>query len=280
MTLTCPDALLPDAIDEVVDRNTATDLLQPIDTEAVYLLDGKLPYVVKWITPNAARQHRDKPKRSSTHNPFLPPEPELTLATMGEDHLVVLNKFPVMRRHLLVITRHFEAQTSALTDADFTALAPIIAAHGGLGFYNGGADAGASQDHKHLQWIPDLPPLARVLPQLLGDTEIDLGFRHAFAPLEPGLFEQAGAGARLGAHYRGLLDALRISPERRKLPPYNLLLTRHWMWLVPRSAERWERMSVNALGFAGSLFIKRPEHLPALEAIGLGGVLRAVATPT
>jgi len=37
--------------------------------------------------------------------------------------------------------------------------------------------------------------------------------------------------------------------------PYNLLATRRWMLVVPRRQERYEKISVNALGFAGSLFV-------------------------
>ena len=46
----------------------------------------------------------------------------------------MLNKFPVIDRHLLVVTRQFEDQRAPLDEADFAALATIVGAHGGLGF--------------------------------------------------------------------------------------------------------------------------------------------------
>ena len=76
-------------------------------------------------------------------------------AALGAAHVVVLNKFPVIDRHLLLVTRQFEDQHTPLSHADFDALAAVIAVHGGLGFYNGGRTAGASQAHKHLQWVPE-----------------------------------------------------------------------------------------------------------------------------
>ncbi len=38
--------------------------------------------------------------------------------------------------------------------------------------------------------------------------------------------------------------------------PWNLLVTRRWMLVVPRLCERFEGVAINALGFAGSLFVR------------------------
>jgi ATP adenylyltransferase len=67
-------------------------------------------------------------------------------------------------------------------------------------------------------------------------------------------------------------------PERQR-GPYNLLVTRRWMLLVPRTREHFGSISVNALGFAGSLFVRDDAEMDALRAEGPMGVLRAVATP-
>ena len=66
----------------------------------------------------------------------------------------LLNKYNVVPHHLLIITRHFESQESALTQADFQALWTCLAEYDSLGFYNSGESAGASQPHKHLQTVP------------------------------------------------------------------------------------------------------------------------------
>ncbi|MEO0808078.1 MAG: phosphorylase, partial [Cyanobacteria bacterium J06643_4] len=50
--------------------------------------------------------------------------------------------------------------------------------------------------------------------------------------------------------------------------PYNLLCTRQWMMIVPRSQEKFAGISVNSLGFAGSLLVKNQQTLEALKAIG------------
>jgi ATP adenylyltransferase len=65
----------------------------------------------------------------------------------------------------------------------------------------------------------------------------------------------------------------------RQSAPYNLLIAEDWLLAVPRVAECFGSVSVNALGFAGSLFVKDRERLEAVRAAGPMAVLRAVAGP-
>lgn len=67
------------------------------------------------------------------------------------------------------------------------------------------------------------------------------------------------------------------SAEPRQTGPYNLLATREWMLLVPRSTECFHGISVNALGFAGALLVRDAEQLALLERHGPMTALRAVA---
>ncbi|MFN2646613.1 MAG: phosphorylase, partial [Burkholderiales bacterium] len=64
--------------------------------------------------------------------------------------------------------------------------------------------------------------------------------------------------------------------DERQSAPYNLLATRRWMLLVPRGCERYESISVNALGFAGSLFVRSDVELERVRDAGPMAVLRAV----
>ncbi len=73
-----------------------------------------------------------------------------------------------------------------------------------------------------------------------------------------------------------MIDRAPLDPEK-PLAPYNLLVTREWMLLVPRSRECWARISVNALGFAGSLFVRERRQMHAIKAHGPMNVLRSVA---
>jgi len=267
------------AIDQLESAALASGALQPIATEAMSCEDHGLPFILKWVSGRAQRPTRHKPARGDAANPFAHPEPALTLGPLSPHHVVLLNKFPVMARHLLIVTEAFEAQEQPLTDGDFNALAQVIRANGGLGFYNGGEIAGASQGHKHLQWIPELPPLAAALPALRHAHAAQFDFANAFAPLDAGLWTSPHPGGHLAALYRELAASISLATDIPVMAPYNLLMTRDWMWLVPRRAEHWQGMSINALGFAGSLFVKSPDRLAALRDAGPMNALRAVAAP-
>ena len=71
-----------------------------------------------------------------------------------------------------------------------------------------------------------------------------------------------------------------MNGELHQSAPYNLLVTRRWMLLVPRSAECVEGVSVNALGFAGSLFVRDAAQMEVIKRLGPMTVLqRAAALP-
>ena len=48
------------------------------------------------------------------------------------------------------------------------------------------------------------------------------------------------------------------------------------MMVVPRSQEKYLGISVNSLGFAGSLLVKNEEKLTQLKAVGPLNLLQAV----
>ena len=65
-------------------------------------------------------------------------------------------------------------------------------------------------------------------------------------------------------------------------PSYNVLLTLEHVHVVPRRQETYalaatgERLSVNALGFAGMLLVKSERELEAVRAEGVTRILRGV----
>ncbi|MCG8361947.1 MAG: phosphorylase, partial [Pseudanabaenales cyanobacterium] len=60
---------------------------------------------------------------------------------------------------------------------------------------------------------------------------------------------------------------------------YNLIATRQWMLVVPRSQESYQEISVNSLGFAGSLLVRNIEQMQLLKDIGPMNLLKSVALP-
>jgi ATP adenylyltransferase len=270
----------------------ASRALQPITTDETYLDDAGVRFVVRSVS-SLARKQAQAAAQPAAANPFLPPEPELTVGALSPTHVAVLNKNPVVAHHLLIVTREFAPQEQLLDEADFDALARCLAEIDGLAFYNGGRAAGASQPHKHLQLVP--LPLGGgtwdVPMEALFDTWsarggvlrlLQLPFRHAFSLVEPALFDAPQRTAeRMHELYTLQMAAIGVVPDdaandTQQALPYNLLMTRRWMLAVPRAQEHFGAISINALGFAGSLFVRDQSQMQALREGGPMNALRAV----
>ena len=228
-------------------------------------------------------------QRQTSVNPFLPYEEDLFVADISDTHVCLLNKFNVVEHHLLIVTRELEDQEDLLNVKDFEAMWACMAEFDGLAFYNAGTAAGASQPHKHLQQIP-LPlgggsrrtPLDEILTGAVGEerftTALGLPFVHSVAGVRSltGL-EATEAAETTQSLY---LDMLQAVGRGRTRGPYNLLVTRDWMLLVPRSEEKCGSISVNALGFAGSLLVRDEQELSFVRERGPMTLLQNVAVTT
>jgi ATP adenylyltransferase len=276
----------------------AAGALQPIRTEQTMVEDAGVQFIVRRVSSLERKREEARERelaKESARQPFLPPEPPLTVGEITPTHAGVLNKYPVVEHHLLVVTKRFAPQEEPLDRDDFAALAACLGEVDGLAFYNGGRDAGASQPHKHLQLVP-LPlgagpwgvPMEALFDCWAATGNVSrllrLPFRHAFALLEPALFENRGLAAdRMQELYEEAIEAIgaigegAANDEPRRAAPYNLLVARRWMLAVRRSKEKFGSISVNALGFAGSLFMRDEEEMRRLREAGPMNVLRAVA---
>lgn len=279
----------------------AVGALHSIPTESTVIEQDGIHFLVR-ILANLARKTEAKQRKQQTgiagqdFNPFLPYDRDLFVADLSDTHVCLLNKYNVVDHHLLIITREFEEQETLLTFRDFEALGYCLTEIVGLGFYNSGKLAGASQRHKHLQLVPlPLMPTGENIPiesaftaaiwhDSIAHSPV-LPFRHAMTQLnwDQALSTQQRAQAMLDAYY-SLLTALDLyNPADSMLQgAYNLLVTRNWMLLVPRCQEEFGSIPVNSLGFAGTLFVRNQQQLEQLQAIGplnlLQGVAVAVAT--
>jgi ATP adenylyltransferase len=268
-------------------RAEASGALETIATEQRVVEDGGVRFVVRSVS-SLGRKDRAR-REPAPQNPFLPPDPELTLGHVAPAHVAVLNRFNVLSHHLLLVTEQFEDQEELLTEGDFLALCWALGEFPALGFYNGGVEAGASQPHKHLQIVPlplgdreALPLAARFDPSTAPTATVcerNLPFAHAFVRL-PAYTSDPEAAAACHHLYRDLLRHVGLAPTRaapsRQPGPYNLLLTDEFMLLVPRMREHFEDISLNALAFAGSLFVRNRAQVARVQEHGPMNLLRSV----
>jgi sulfate adenylyltransferase (ADP) / ATP adenylyltransferase len=283
-------------VQRTTQRAKAAGAVCPVTTSEHVLSDQGLNFLVRLV---ASLSEKDRARRQSASltglpvNPFLPYDRNLWLGDLGPQHVLLLNKYPVVADHVLIVTRRFATQQTVLELADLAAVAQCLHAVGtrpGLAFYNGGTEAGSSQPHRHLQLVP-LPlseqiagavPLEAALLTGVPDAgpgRGELPFRHAVARwnLDD---DVSRSSATLYDLYRGLLDELQLAPaadERvQACRPYNLLITQGWVLVVPRACECFEGIPLNALAFAGALLVRHESQLERLQQAGPLAALRAV----
>ncbi|MDJ1175159.1 ATP adenylyltransferase family protein [Roseofilum capinflatum] len=272
--------------------------LHPILTDYEIIEDSGIPFLVR-IVSNLARKEAQKRKQQGTKdsskpvNPFLPCDRNLFVSDISPTHHCLLNKYNVVERHILIVTRDFESQENWLTLADFQALWFALAEIDGLGFYNGGIDAGASQPHKHLQLVPlPLIPQGIAIPiETVFDPKSSqsspyqshqLPFPHGIIFFDPEIVNSPENAAQVTLnHYHQLLRHVgRLGegdPGIQQTGAYNLLITRRWMMVIPRAQDAYHSISVNSLGFAGALLVRDAQQLEQLKHLGLMNLLQQVA---
>ena len=274
--------------------------LVPVATESAWVDDSGIRFFVRMLSSlrlkdRAARQQaREASLATGEVNPFLPYEPDLFVAEVSDTHVAILNKFNVVRHHLLIVTREFEDQDTLLSLADFSALLKCVGEYNSLGFYNGGKNAGASQRHKHLQLVPlPLAPEGPLIPiePLVGQAVFQgifgtvpaFPFLHVLVKLDVrDMKYPAESAERAYTCYGAMLRRLGMNaPDSNMLQmqsgPYCLLVAPQWMLLIPRSEEFFDSISINSLGFAGALLVRNKKQMERVKRFGPMNLLKAVS---
>lgn len=258
--------------------------LVSIPTEKERVPDQNIPFIVHLFTAANAKGKAatltpsgSAPKRRA--NPFLPYEQDLYIGHINDHYLCLLNKFNVVDGHFLIVTSQFREQQTLLSEEDFDAALFVLKESPLLIFFNGGKQAGASQRHKHLHAIPlgladksQLPLTAIIRPDVVHQQQLDaLPFRHRF------LFHTGLDSNTLYPRYLECCRQLGLqTAHSQPFEPYNLLLTAEWMLIIPRKQEHFDGISVNALGFAGTLLARDAEQRQYLKKVGPMQILKAV----
>lgn len=241
------------------------------------------------VLPNL--QHR--PEMGTVQkNPFAKPEPELTIIDSfgdSDEFRLLLNKFPVSPNHFMMVTKEFKSQNTPLTPTELLATYQIVDSlktqdkdSRWFAFYNCGPNSGASQPHKHVQFLT-LPEgnvdfnleVARRTEFFIPDQNREplqdpsLPYAHYIVPLPDGPGVDAEVLAML---FASLLQRTLTTLQKNQIETisYNFCLTPQYMMMIPRSRGKFEDViGINSCGYMGMILCK--DHA-VYEGVKLNGI--------
>ncbi|CAK9439984.1 uncharacterized protein LODBEIA_P40840 [Lodderomyces beijingensis] len=242
-------------------------------------------------------------------NPFEKPEPELTVVPSfgpAGEFRIVFNKFPVVPMHFLLVTTKFASQNTPLTPselfASFQILKKIEKSEAGVSkwfaFFNSGPESGASQPHKHIQFMTEpsdsqfksiADTIAEQLSQFDAYSESPsaaepfsakgIPFAHFLIKLPTGaeIYEMRLATS-FSALLQRTLSVLKLNDQAGI--SYNFIMTTRYMFMVPRSKSKFEdRIGINSCGFQGLVLCKNEELFEFVKKTGPLNILSSVSLP-
>ncbi|KAA6415948.1 MAG: hypothetical protein FRX48_00667 [Lasallia pustulata] len=142
-------------------------------TELAVIRAGGLPFQLRYCPALSQKPTYEAPsshesRASQKPDPFENPIAALLIANIPAEkptHNLVLNKYPVIPEHFMVATRAYKEQTHLLEEEDFEITHACLKAWGAqkngdaatrrlFAFFNSGRYSGASQAHRHIQFLP------------------------------------------------------------------------------------------------------------------------------
>jgi len=277
------------------------------ESTSEYLEENDVQYVLTYAPGLAKKPTQEKaPEQDSRpegFNPFANPEESMTVIKdyANGQFNILLNKYPIVNNHLLLTTKEFKSQNSPLSPQDLIASLKIIEAleksnkknEKFFGFYNCGDNSGASQPHKHLQFLK-IPDNFSPLPSGLVSNQDpfiatsrreplqskNVPFAHYVLPLEKDstkLYDEDYLALAFSSLLQRTLTTLRDS---EKPTAYNVVFTKKFLMVIPRSEAYYKgKLGLNATAFIGSILAKNEELLNMIKEVGPGKILEAVGFP-
>ncbi|TAQ85731.1 hypothetical protein B7494_g5953 [Chlorociboria aeruginascens] len=168
------------------------------ETQLALLRCSGLPIQVRFSPALAQKPKSNKSNHAEKNfDPFLNPAEGLLIGEVPPYHNLVLNRFPIIPDHFILATKQFKEQTYLLQEEDLEATYQCIKEYRDngdelFGFFNSGEHSGASQSHRHIQFLPvnsmhsgmtglgDWKPL---LDNLIADPQPEMPFTYFSAAI-------------------------------------------------------------------------------------------------
>ena len=207
------------------------------------------------------------------HNPFNPWDEILEIDKIGTNHQLILNKYPVQKGHILLITNTWRPQDGWLDINDWIAIQMVNNDTSGLWFFNSSPIAGASQPHRHFQLLRrDQGEITCPREKWFLDLEIcndkDSKLKKNVVVSEFNFLDNA---INIYNLYLELSKKIGLgNPIKDEKPrfPYNILITNNWIAIIKRKYDHVHGFSVNGLGFAGYLLVTEKSNINYLKKYG------------
>mmetsp|Transcript_40801 Transcript_40801/g.105853 ORF Transcript_40801/g.105853 Transcript_40801/m.105853 type:complete len:274 (-) Transcript_40801:25-846(-) len=270
---------LSSLVEAAVERAVAARALVPFETVSSLMVDeesGMQFVIARSLLPPKKPTEKDVQQAQQSkewRNPFLPHEEDLYVGELTDEYKLLLNKFNVVRHHLILATKVFQQQIEPLKEIDFVAAEKLLQSMEGVVFFNYGKHSGMSQPHRHLQFIPRLSDDERFPRFPLEEAKKQgrhVPFLHAFDWREGP--NQDRSPKLIFDQFQDQLSTLG-RPES-----FNLLLSRRWICTIPRTRSEVDGIGLNAVGFLGGVLIKSDEQALLLKKRSLGDLLRMMTT--
>ncbi|KEF53446.1 uncharacterized protein A1O9_10421 [Exophiala aquamarina CBS 119918] len=227
-------------------------------------------------------------KKPTGKNPFLDPNPDEILSSVGKYHTLLLNIYAFYRPSVLLITKDFIPQDDPLDNRDLIAAWAVLQNFSREQYfmiYNCGYNSGSSQGHKHMQLWPypnekelgfELFPKKAQSETVVSKDIPTVPLKHFVLRLPP----HANAAAVIDAHRRLLQEVRQIQQQAGSGPAHNVIITKDWICLIPRRHSGFERgVGINSAGVLGLAWAVNEDEKMAWLSIGAAELLRFVGIP-
>ena len=206
-------------------------------------------------------------------NPFCPWEKILEIDKIGDNHQLILNKYPVQNGHILLITNNWKPQNGWLDMNDWKAIKQVNKDTSGLWFFNSSPVAGASQPHRHFQLLRRSRdeiscPREKWFLKMNIDKDINRKLKKNIIVSKFNFLENSESLFEL---YLELCKKLGLGDpisDKKPIYPYNILITNKWIAIIKRKNDQIHGFSINGLGFAGYLLVTEKSNINYLRNFG------------
>lgn len=217
-------------------------------------------------------------------DPFAPPRKSV-ITEVPPEFVCMLNKYSLEKGHFLAVTDQFVQQKGPVRPQDLVMLYDVVQrpSKRTYAFLNGGPDSGASQQHRHFQFM-EVPDLGEpVWPDAIfnANPKATEPQSHPKVPVAHFLLPILDSSKEiLVKSWETLFGLAKIAAGTDDDEmPFNFLFTKEYMMILPRFQSNWDEISVGGTVMVGSIPVEEPKFLDIVKKSGIIELLRRVGHP-